>query len=165
MKIFLVILISILSEFVHPLHVSVTEIEMDEKDRALEITMRVFIDDVEQTLRKKQNQPSLDVLNIKNGLTLDQMMSMYLQDHFKVSLDNKPQKIKYLGHEVEDETFIFYNEVSAVKKWKAIQIQNDIIMETHNDQSNLVHVKVKDNIKSMRLTNENPTDKLIFEAK
>ena len=33
----------------HPIHVSVTEIEYDEKDRALEIMMRVFVDDLELT--------------------------------------------------------------------------------------------------------------------
>lgn len=150
---------------VHPLHVSITEIEMDEKDRALEITMRVFIDDVELTLRKKLNQPELDVTNIKTGLTLDQLMTGYLTDHFKISLDGKPQKIKYLGHEVEDEAFIFYSEVSAVKKWKTIQIQNNIIMEMHEDQSNLIHAKVRGNTKSLRLTNEVPVDKLTFEDK
>lgn len=160
----LLILISIFIG-VHPLHVSVTEIDMDEKDKALEITMRVFIDDVELALRKKLNQPELDVLNLKNGLTLDQLMTDYLRDHLKISLDKKIQKIKYLGHEIEDEGFIFYNEVSAIKKWQTIEVQNDIIMETHSDQSNLVHVKVKDKIKSMRLTNENPVEKLTFESK
>jgi hypothetical protein len=31
--------------YVHPIHVSVTEIEFDEKAKSLEIMMRVFIDD------------------------------------------------------------------------------------------------------------------------
>ncbi len=164
MKLFSTALILVYG-FIHPLHVSVTEIEMDEKDKALEITMRVFIDDAELTFRKELNQPELDILNLKNGLTLDQLMTDYLKDHFKISLEAKPQKIKYLGHEKEDEAFIFYSEVSAVKKWKTIQIQNNMMMEIHDDQSNLVHIRVKDKTKSMRLTNENPMDKIIFEAR
>jgi hypothetical protein len=147
----------------HPIHVSVTEIEFDEKDRALEIMMRVFIDDLELTLQNSLRQPELDLLNPKNGVTTDQLVSGYLRDHFKIMLDNKIQKINYLGHERESEAFIFYIEIKPVKKWKTIHVENDIIMATHNDQSNLVHVYVKDQVKSLRLTKNTPFDKLTFE--
>jgi hypothetical protein len=150
---------------VHPLHVSVTEIEMDDKDKQLEIMMRVFVDDAELTMRKKLNQPDLDIMNLKGGLTIDQLMTDYLNNHFKISLDGKPQKIKYLGHEVDGEAFILYNEISNVKKWKTIQVLNDILMENHNDQSNLINVTVKGEVRSMRLTSETFVDKLTFESK
>ena len=105
----------------HPLHVSVTEIEYDEKEKELEIMMRVFIDDLETTMRKNLNQPELDILEPK-GITVDQMMKDYLAKHFKVTLDNKAQVTNYLGHEREGDAFIFYVGVSKVKKWKTIQV-------------------------------------------
>ncbi len=148
----------------HPMHVSVTEIDYDEKDKALEITMRVFIDDLETTMRKNINQPELDILNPK-GITVDQMMKDYLAKHFKVTLDNKAQVTTYLGHEREGDAFIFYIEVAKVKKWKTIQVQNDIITEMFEDQSNLVHVTVRGEVHSIRLTKNNPTDKLTFNIK
>jgi hypothetical protein len=154
-----------LAFYLHPMHVSVTEIQFDEKDKELEIMMRVFIDDLELTLRNKLNQPEMDILELKNGLTIDQLASDYLKDHFKVSLDNKPQKTVYLGHEREAEAFIFYVQVSNVKKFKTIQILNDIITEQHEDQSNLVHVTVKDKVRSLRLTRDTPSDKLTFDTK
>ena len=149
----------------HPLHVSVTEIEYDEKDKALEIMMRVFIDDLETTMRKTINEPELDILNPKPGITVDQLMRDYLAGHFKISLDNKPQVINYLGHEREGEAFIFYIEVAKVKKWKTIQVQNSIITDMFDDQSNLVHVTVRGDVHSLRLTKDNPTDKLTFDIK
>ena len=118
---------------VHPIHVSVTEIEMDEKDKRLEIMMRIFTDDLELTLRRITNQPGLDLLAITEK-ERDVIISTYLKDHFKISLDGKLQKSNYLGHEQEDAALIFYIEVPNVRKWKTIQIQNDIIMETHADQ-------------------------------
>jgi hypothetical protein len=149
--------------FVHPIHVSVTEIEFDEKEKALEIMMRVFIDDLQLSLQKKLNQPELDLLNPGDGTTTDRLVSDYLKDHFKVSLDSKIQKTTYLGHERESEAFIFYIEVKQVKKWKTINVQNDIIMSTYDDQSNLVHVYVKEEVKSLRLTKNTPSDKLTFD--
>jgi hypothetical protein len=150
---------------IHPMHVSVTEIDFDEKDKELEITSRIFIDDLEKTLQNQLKQPELDLLNPKNGLTIDQMASQYLGQHIRVSLDGKPQKTEYLGHERDGEALIFYIIVSKVKKWKTIQIFNDVITATFEDQSNLVHVTVHEKVKSLRLTRDTPSDKLTFEAK
>lgn len=146
----------------HPIHVSVTEIEMDEKDKRLEIMMRVFIDDLELTLRQNLNKPELDILNQTEDVR-DEMVSNYLKDHFKIRLDGKSQRTNYLGHEQEDLAYIFYIEIPNVKKWKTIEIQNDIIMEVHADQSNLVHVTVREKVRSLRLTKNNPVDNLTFD--
>jgi hypothetical protein len=153
--------IGILS-FLHPLHVSVTEIEMDEKDKRLEIMMRVFTDDLELTLRQHLHQHELDLLGLEKNAR-DEIVQQYLKDHFKILLDGKPQRTNYVGHETEDLALIFYIEVPNVKKWKTIQIQNDIIMDTHADQSNLVHVTVQGTVRSLRLTKDNPVDKLTFD--
>jgi hypothetical protein len=161
----LLIYIHVLAVTLHPLHVSVTEIEFDQKDKALEVMMRVFIDDFELTLREDLRQPELDILDPKNGLTTDQMSQAYIEKHFRITLDNKLQKIKYLGHEQDADAFVFYIEVSNVKKWKTISVFNDIITETHDDQSNLVHVTVNGQVKSLRLTRNTPADKLSFDNK
>ncbi|HEY9487778.1 MAG TPA: DUF6702 family protein [Chryseosolibacter sp.] len=147
----------------HPIHVSVTEIEYDQKDQALEVMMRVFIDDFELTLRNHLKSPELDILNPTGGKTIDQLVEDYLASHFKISLDDRVTKTHYLGHERESEVFIFYIEVSNVKKWRTISIHNDIIMSTYNDQSNLVHVYVGDKVKSLRLTRNTPAGKLTFD--
>lgn len=153
-----------LMSVLHPLHVSVTEIEMDEKEKRLEVMMRVFVDDLETTLRQSLKQPELDILNPKSQ-TLDQMMETYLRSRFKLSLDGKAQTFKYLGHEQENEAFIFYIEVDKVRKWKSIQVQNDIITEVFDDQSNLVHVNWGGTVRSLRLTRSHPVDKLSFDIK
>jgi hypothetical protein len=153
-----------LAAWVHPMHVSVTEIEMNDKEKRLEVMMRVFVDDLEVTLRRNFKQPELDVLEPK-GQSLDELMQSYLKPRFQVSLDGKAQVIKYLGHERDHEAFIFYIEVEKVKKWKSIQVQNSIITEIYDDQSNLVHVTVAEIVRSLRLTRTKPADIITFESK
>lgn len=155
-------LVFIATLFQHPIHVSVTEIEYDRKDQALEIMMRVFIDDLELSLREFHHEPGLDILNPGSGVTRDDLISPYVANHFKVTLDNKPHKATYLGHESEGEAFIFYLEVKNVKPWKTITIHNDVIMGTYDDQSNIVHVYVDDKVKSLRLTRNTPADQITF---
>jgi hypothetical protein len=149
--------------YLHPIHVSVTEIDFDKKDKALEIMMRVFIDDLELSLRNSLTQPELNILTPDKGTSTDDLIENYIKEHFKVTLDDKHQKVHYLGHERESEAFILYMEVPDVESWKTVSVFNDIIMSTHNDQSNLVHVYVNEEVKSLRLTKNTPAGKLSFD--
>jgi len=151
--------------FLHPVHISVSEINFSEKDKALQITSRIFVDDLEQSIRNTRKEPELDILAPKNGLTTDQLVGDYLRDHFKVKIDGKPQKMKLLGHEVEDVAIICYIEIENVKKVKSIEVFNDVITEIHDDQSNLVHVTYKAPVKSARLMRDKPTEVFTFETK
>lgn len=149
----------------HPIHISVTEIEYSEKNKALQITSRIFIDDLELSIGSKIHNDDFELFSPKDGKTTDQYLREYLADHFRVKLDGKPVKINYLAHEVENPAVICYLEIENVKKFKVIEITNNVIQETHTDQSNLVHVTYKGPVKSLRLVRDKPTDILKFEEK
>ena len=147
----------------HPIHLSVTEINYSEKDKALQISTRMFIDDLELSIQKEMKDDALDIIKPANGKTTDQFVSAYLQKHLKVKVDGKPQTLKYLGSEVEGLAIICYIEIPTVKKLKTVEVTNDVIMETHSDQSNLVHVTYKDKVKSVRLVRTEPTQSVSFQ--
>lgn len=155
----LAFLLSVLAA--HPIHVSVTEIMFDEKERELEIITRIFTDDLETSIRKASDQPEVKLTESST----DQLVWKYLEPRFKITLDGRTQKVKYLGHEVEGDAMLCYIQVSNVKKWKSIEVFNSVITELYDDQSNLVHVTVKDTVRSLRLVRANPWGKLIFEVK
>ncbi|MEJ0057811.1 MAG: DUF6702 family protein [Bacteroidota bacterium] len=149
----------------HPIHVSVTEAEYNEKTKSLQIISRIFIDDLELSIQKQVSQESLDILEPRNGKTTDQLLGDYLNEHLKIKMDGKPAKINYLAHEVEDLAIICYLEIENVKKLKTLEVTNTVIQETHADQSNIVHITYKGPVKSYRLTSEKPTETFKFETK
>jgi hypothetical protein len=151
--------------FLHPIHLSVSEINYSEKDKALQITSRIFLDDLELSIQKQLNKPNLDLLEPGKDLTTEKLISEYVLQHLSVKLDGKIQKLNFLGFEREDPAIICYIEIENIKKFKTIEIKNDVIMETHNDQSNLVHVTYKGPVKSLRLMREKVADILTFEQK
>jgi hypothetical protein len=151
--------------FLHPVHVSVTEIEYSEKNKSLQITSRIFIDDLELSIQKQIKQESLDILQPKNGMTINQLVSSYLKEHFKIKIDGKPAKVNYLTHEIEDAAIICYLEIENVKKLKTLEVTNDVIQEIHADQSNLIHITYKSPVKSYRLIRDKPTDIYRAEVK
>lgn len=127
-------LLFLLLSSVHPIHISVTEIEFNEKTKSLEIITRIFTDDLELSVRKQINEPELDLLNPKNGKTTEELVESYLREHFKIKLDGKLQAMSYLGHEQEGFALVCYFEIENVKKFNTIEVFNDVIMETHDDQ-------------------------------
>ena len=152
-----------LSCWLHPVHVSVTEINYSEKDKALQLISRIFIDDLELAIQNETKDTYLDILKPANGKTTDQIVSAYLLKHIKLKVDGKPQTLNYLGHEVDGLAIICYIEIPNIKKLKTIEPMNDVIMDTHHDQSNLVHVTYKEKLKSLRLVRDKPSDILNFE--
>lgn len=154
-------LLSFLFSF-HPIHLSITEIEHNEKSKALQMTMRIFVDDLELSIQKKSGDEELDLLEPGKGRTTDQLVKEYLADKLKVKVDKKLVKTNYLGHEIEGPAMICYIEIENIKKYTTIEVTNRVILETHDDQSNLVNINYKDKVKSIRLTNDNPTQSVTF---
>jgi hypothetical protein len=147
----------------HPIHVSVTEIEHNTANRSLEVTSRIFIDDLELSVRSRTGNETLDLLNPGGGSTTDQLVKEYLADHLRITVDGKPARINYLAHEIDDAAMVCYLEIEGVKKLKSVAVMNSVIQETHADQSNLVHVTYLGTIKSLRLTRERPNGTLEFD--
>jgi len=154
-----------LRQSIHPIHISVTEINYSEKDKALQITSRLFIDDLELSIRSQRKEAELDILEPKNGLTTQQLVVNYLTEHIKIKLDGKWCKLMFLAVEREDISLVAYIEIEGIKKIKTLEVFNDAIMATHEDQSNLVHVTFKSPVKSARLTSSSPSEKFVFEKK
>ena len=155
-------LVLALTGYFHPIHLSVTEINYNEKDKALQIMSKIFIDDLELAIQKDVNDETLDIMKPSNGKTTDQLVSAYLLKHIELKLDGKTQSLHYLGSEVEGLALICYIEIAGVKKLKAVDTLNNVLMEVHRDQSNLVHITYKEKIKSLRLVRDKPHDVLTF---
>ena len=161
-------MISVIYSFLfwfHPIHISVTEVNYNEKSKSLQIISRVFIDEMELGVRSQRKETELDILEPKNGLTTKQLVGNYYAAHFKIKIDGKPAKVNFLGQEKEDVSFVCYLEIENIKKLKSIEVFDDISTEIHEDQSNLVHVTYKSPVKSARLTRELTSETFTFDIK
>src|SRR5688572_24871555 len=121
--------------WLHPIHVSIAEIDHNADAKALQIMLRIFIDDLELSIRNKINSPEMDLLNPGGTLTTDKLVKDYLAEALKLKVDKKAVQTNYLGHEIEGPAMICYIEVENIKKFKSIEITNKAILETHEDQS------------------------------
>ena len=153
----------VIASFMHPIHVSVTDIEFDEERKALEIASHIFLDDIEKHIRILKKEPYLDILKPGEKYTTDALIEKYLKDRFALKVNGKSVDYNYLGFEREAAAIYVYIEVAKVKKLKSLSVRNETLLALYNDQVNLIHVKVKSKIRSLKLEEGQEEDTLIFE--
>jgi len=148
--------------FPHPFHVSICEIDHDEKTNALQITHRIFLDDLEEGLNAFYNE-NLDLLNPKDPDKINRLVEDYLSSRFAVIVNGKVKKIDYLGNEMGKDVMWCYMEITKVKKLNTIEIEDKVLFETFDNQSNIIHVDYRNQIKSLRLVSNKSRDLITFE--
>ncbi len=151
----------------HPFHVSVCSVRYAAAEESLQITMKIFADDLEETLNEKpyraDRQPYVDVLNPKDTAMLNRIVEGYIAKHFEIMVNDKTAKPVYLGYEMEGMAMWCYLEVEDVKKVESIKVRNSILTESFDDQTNIVHVDYHNDIKSMKLAGNDLEGEVTFE--
>lgn len=150
--IFMVLAVALLlTAFNHPMHVSVTEIEYSQKSKSLKVTTHLFLDDIEKQYREASGDSEADVLNPDIKPEFDNFLEKYMLSSLSFQVNGKPTEPTYLGYEVEGEGLWSYIEIEGVKKIKTLDVRNTILLETYDDQTNLVHFEHNDNVQSAKL--------------
>jgi hypothetical protein len=122
----------------HAFHTSLTEIQYNPREKALEITIRLFTDDLENALTKINNGQKV-MIGGKNDNS-DAVLSKYIQQHFAIISPQKQKKtINYLGKEIEGDATWVYVEIPDGQVVKDHILYNDLMQEMFDDQTNLVN--------------------------
>ena len=135
----------------HKYYLSLTQIEYNEKSKALQITMNVFIDDFELTMNNTFDKQFN--LSTKEELTdSETYFNDYLKEHFKVKLEGQSVNFNYIGRKYEGDVVFFYLEFEDVTDVKSIEIENTVLFKYFEDQKNLIKLKIKGEFDSLLLT-------------
>lgn len=145
----------------HKYYVSVFRIEHAPKKKVLQMTARIFIDDLELGLQKKYGKKFY--LTEKRELPdTEEYLSKYFSEKVKVKVNGKAKPIKYLAKEMENDVLVCYFTIEAGAKVTSIEMNNATLLEVYPDQQNIINVKINSNKKSLLLTNDEPEGLLEF---
>ena len=145
----------------HKFYVSVTQIDYVPSKKRVEITSRIFIDDLEKGLTKKYNK-KVNLTSTKELPEAEELIKSYLKEKIKVSINKKPQNIEFLAREVEGDVLILYTKIAVSKKINTFEIYNSLLTEVYADQQNIVHTNINSNKKSILLTNTELKEKIDY---
>jgi hypothetical protein len=147
--------------FFHPFFVSVVQIDQNTKEKSLEISVRIFAEDLEATLKKFGNNTKLDLQHPTDKAAVDKLVNAYLQSKLQLKVDGKPVAMHYIGYEQRLESIWVYLEVENVTSLKKLDVNCNLLYEFEQKQANIIHVKAAAGDKSFKL--DNPKTSTSFE--
>lgn len=155
--IFLLITIPLVSFTLHKYYLSYTKINYAKDSKSLQITMKIFTDDLENALNKEFKIDS-KLNSDKEINSLDKHLSEYIKDKFSVEVNNKKKNYTFLGKEYKNDETNIYLEIENIKNLKTITVTNKMLMEMFSDQQNIIKIKINNFKKSFIFTKNNHTD-------
>ena len=145
---------------VHPIYMSVTEIEHNAKEKTLEISCRIFTNDLETQLRQGY-KGFIDLINPKDKAAMNKLVNDYIQKHLSIQVDGKTVALQFLGYEQQEDAINSFYQVNNIALVKKLTITDNILYEYKSEQISLIHVTVNGNRKSTKMVN--PEDKVSLE--
>ncbi|PQJ73504.1 DUF6702 family protein [Polaribacter butkevichii] len=159
--ILLLFIIPLLSFSAHKYYLSLTQIEYRSELHTVQITINVFIDDIEKALNKDYN---IDLqLDTKKELKdNDVYFKKYLNQKLHLKIDDVSKTFNYIGKEYDGDLVYFYLEIEDVTGVNTIEISNKILTTHFPQQQNLIKSKVGKKHKSILLNAKNDKGLLKF---
>lgn len=139
---------SIVYALAHPFHLSICEIEYQPQSQSLQISCRIFLDDLEIALKKKNNVENY--FESRSQPQVNKDLSVFIKDFFTIAVNGNERSAQYLGYEIEDNVVWCYLEINKVTSLQNIDIGYTILLDTFDDQINLAHVRYGEKVKSLR---------------
>ena len=143
----------ILSSFltlIHPFFVSVIDIKHNAKDKSVEMSIRVFTDDLEATI-KKNIHTNIDLSTGTTKPEVNKLVANYIQSKLQLIINDKPQTIKYVGYEIQKESVWIYVEINDITTIKKMNINCNLLYDYQTKQSNIFNVKANGTEKNYKL--------------
>lgn len=152
---FLIIFFWTLTSFdFHKFYIGIYQIEYAQEKKVVQITTRIFIDDINEVLEKNyhkkthigdKNQSSEDVV----------LMNKYISENFSIKVNGQNKPFQYISSEVESNILIGYYKIKDISKIKTLEVKNTILMDLFPDQQNIMQSKIYGEKQSLLLTLDN----------
>jgi hypothetical protein len=139
LRVCLFILLIVGSGFKHDFHTSLTEINFNSKTKSLELSVRVFTDDLELTLTNFNKGKRVGIEDPDQ--MIDPLIEQYIRKNLALISPNKEVKFgKFYGKEKEADATWIYLEIFDCQDIKDFTLYNAVMQEMFTDQTNLVNI-------------------------
>lgn len=162
--------VAVLSFFVfcgfgtHKFYMSIYQVHFAESKQRLEITGRIFIDDLNDCLSK-----SVKVRTHvgEKGQTAQDLecLERYFGNQFRIKVNSDLKPMKFLSCETEEDVVVCYFRIDGVTEVKSLEVRNAALMSCQPDQQNVIQTKVYGTKKDLLLTASESTGKVDFDIK
>jgi ribosomal protein S18 len=137
----------------HKFYVGMFQLEFVPQKKELQITTRLFIDDLKEALENKfhkktflaeENESKEDVI----------LLQKYISEKFKIQINGQTKSYVFLSKEVENNVLICYFKIKDIQKINSLEIENSILTDLFLEQQNIIQFNDNGKKTSLLLTDE-----------
>jgi len=158
----LLILIFSLSAHAHKFYVSLCRIHYIPDSARLQITIKIFTDDLEKVLEQQGAGEEMPGDGRELSAT-DSALSEYLSRHFRLRIHDKLIPLHFLGKEVSYDVTWCYLESEGVEPFDELTVESDLLTEAFPAQINLVELSVGEEKKGVMLNRDKTKESIILK--
>ncbi len=158
---FLLFASAISMSFAHKFYVAIFQINHNSDKKTIEITTRIFVDDLNNALSKRYSTKThlAEATESSEDIAL---MNKYLQDKFRIKINGRLLPYQFVSKEVEGGTIICYYKIPNIPNVKEIDVRNTTLIDWNDEQQNIIQLKVGDEKQSMLLKDGDSTGSATF---
>lgn len=126
---------------VHKFYVALYQVNYAPQKDMLQITARIFVDDLNSAVGKKYNKKINLGSEKETGEDLI-LLKKYLSEKFSIKINGQSKPINLLSKEMEGDVLICYLSIKKIPKINLLEIYNSVIIEGNSEQQNIMHFNV-----------------------
>lgn len=136
-----------LSFGMHKFYVSVNQIVFNADKNRIEITNRIFIDDLNASLNASTTS-KFEIEQMTLNSDAFKVMDAYFKKHLIFKINKKAVPFQIKSFEIEGDVFVVYSSISNVSKVKSIEIENNLLFDLIPTQQHIMHIDINKTKKS-----------------
>jgi hypothetical protein len=136
-----VFFLSLTSFGFHKFYVAVYQINYAPEKEILQITARIFADDLNKALElryTKNHYLGTDKESPEDIISLKK----YLSEKFTIKVNGQSKSLNFLSKELEGDVLICYLSIKDIQKLKSLQVHNAVLVDWNSEQQNIAHFTV-----------------------
>ncbi len=150
----LLLFVVLTSMEVHKFYSSIYQINYVPQKKMIQITSRIFIDDLNNALEKRFHAKYF--IGTDKETPQDEIaMQKYLAEKFSLKVNGVLKPMIFRSKEVETNVLICYFRINAISKITKLEIENSALTELSSDQQNIIQANISGEKQSLLLTSDN----------
>jgi hypothetical protein len=149
-----ILFLSLTAFSIHKFYMAVYQVNYAPEKKMLQITSRIFVDDLNKALEKKYNK-KLNLGSEKESPEEILLLKKYFLEKFSVKVNGQSKTINFLSKELEGDVLVCYCSIKEITKINSIEIANTILIDWNSEQQNITHVTVLGEKNSILFTDSN----------
>jgi hypothetical protein len=159
---FLALVFCSLSAFeIHKFYMAIFQVNYAPEKKMLQITSRIFMDDLNLALEKKYGKKTNLGLEKETVEDLN-LLKKYFNENLIIKVNGQTKPVVFLSKDVEGYVLICYCRVSDVAKLQSAEITNTVLSHWNSEQQNILHCTAFGEKKTVLFTASNKTEVLKF---